>query len=65
MTNACPDKTEWLSLLDREATENRAGALRAHATECSACARELALQRRLIDDLAAPVTWSPARSRPS
>lgn len=59
MTNACPDKTEWLGLLDGEATENRAGVLRAHAAECPACARELSLQRRLIADLAAPVTVEP------
>jgi hypothetical protein len=55
MNNGCPDKTEWLDLLDGEATENRACVLRAHAAECSACAREQELQRQLIADLAAPV----------
>lgn len=59
MTNGCPDRAEWLSLLDGEATENRATALRAHAAECSTCARELALQRQLIADLTAPVPVAP------
>lgn len=55
MSNNCPGKGEWLDLLDGEATENRAGVLRAHAEHCQPCARELALQRQLIADLAAPV----------
>ncbi len=59
MSNGCPDKSEWLDLLDGEATENRAGVLRAHAGQCPTCARELELQRQLIADLAAPVSVAP------
>jgi hypothetical protein len=59
MNTGCPDKSEWLDLLDGEATENRASALRAHAAECPACASELALQRQLIADLTAPVPVAP------
>jgi hypothetical protein len=59
MITGCPDKAEWLDLLDGEATENRASALRAHAAECPACASELELQRQLIADLAAPVPVAP------
>jgi hypothetical protein len=59
MNKGCPGKAEWLSLLDGEATENRATFLRAHATLCPTCARELALQRQLIADLAAPVPVAP------
>jgi hypothetical protein len=59
MTNGCPGRAEWLSLLDGEATENRAVVLRAHAGECPACARELALQRQLLADLAATVPVAP------
>jgi hypothetical protein len=59
MRSGCPGKSEWLSLLDGEATENRAIALRAHASECPVCARELELQRQLIADLAAPVPVAP------
>lgn len=55
MNHGCPGKEEWLSLLDGEATENRAAFLRAHAAECSACGRELDLQRQLLADLAEPV----------
>jgi hypothetical protein len=58
MSNGCPKKEEWLDFLDGEATENRASVLRGHAEQCPYCARELALQRQLIADLAAlgPVT---------
>jgi len=59
MSNGCPGKEEWLDLLDGEATENRASVLRAHAEQCQRCARELALQRQLIADLAAPVSVAP------
>jgi hypothetical protein len=59
MSNGCPERAEWLDLLDGEATENRASVLRAHAAGCPACARELELQRRLIADLAAPVDVAP------
>jgi hypothetical protein len=59
MMSGCPGKAEWLSLLDGEATENRATFLRAHAAGCPACARELALQRQLLADLAAPVPVAP------
>jgi hypothetical protein len=59
MSNGCPGKEEWLDLLDGEATENRASALRAHAGQCPTCAREMELQQQLIADLAAPVSVAP------
>lgn len=58
MNTTCPQPEEWLRLLDGEATENRATELRAHATACSACARQLESERRLLQDLAAPVPVS-------
>jgi hypothetical protein len=58
MNTPCPSNQEWLSLLDGEATENRAIELRAHAEACPRCAPELALQRQLLCDLAAPVPVS-------
>ncbi len=58
MNNPCPSNQEWLSLVDGEATENRAAELRAHADGCSRCARELEMQRQLVRDLAAPVPVS-------
>lgn len=56
--NSCPSHGEWLSLVDGEATENRAVELRAHAAGCSRCAQEIAMQRQLVRDLAAPVPVS-------
>jgi hypothetical protein len=61
MTQRCPDRDEWLSLLDGEATENRAAELRAHAEGCARCAQELARERQLLADLAAPVPASADR----
>jgi hypothetical protein len=58
MNSPCPSNREWLSLIDGEATENRAAELRAHAGDCSRCAQELAMQRQLVRDLAAPVPVS-------
>ena len=58
MNTTCPGSQEWLSLLDGEATENRAAELRVHASGCSRCAGELEMQRRLVRDLAAPVPVS-------
>jgi hypothetical protein len=58
MTPRCPDREEWLSLLDGEATENRAALLRAHAEVCPRCAEALAQEERLVRDLAAPVPVS-------
>ena len=58
MTPICPSNQEWLSLIDGEATENRAAELRAHASGCSRCAQELELQSQLVRDLAAPVPVS-------
>jgi len=58
MMPTCPGNQEWLSLIDGEATENRAAELRAHASGCSRCAQELALQHQLVRDLAAPVPVS-------
>jgi len=58
MKTACPSHLEWLSLVDGEATENRAGELRTHASGCSQCAQELEKQRQLMRDLAAPVPVS-------
>jgi len=58
MNTTCPSHQEWLSLIDGEATENRAAELRTHASDCSRCAHELEKQRHLIRDLAAPVPVS-------
>jgi hypothetical protein len=58
MTPTCPTGQEWLSLVDGEATENRAAELRAHADSCPRCAQQLAVQRQLVGDLAAPVAVS-------
>ena len=58
MITTCPSHQEWLILIDGEATENRAGELRTHASGCSRCAQELELQRQLVRDLAAPVPMS-------
>jgi hypothetical protein len=58
MKTPCPSNQEWLSLVDGEATENRAAELRVHAGGCSRCARELEMQRQLVRDLAAPVPVS-------
>jgi len=55
MMPTCPSNQEWLSLIDGEATENRAAELRAHASDCSHCTKELELQSQLVGDLAAPV----------
>jgi hypothetical protein len=56
--NSCPSHLEWLSLIDGEATENRAAELRVHAGDCSRCAQELEMQLQLVGDLAAPVLVS-------
>lgn len=58
MNSPCPSNREWLSLVDGEATENRAAELRVHAGDCSRCAQELEMQRQLVRDLAAPVPVS-------
>ena len=58
MNPTCPSKQEWFTLIDGEATENRASELRAHANTCPRCAQELELQRQLARDLAAPVPVS-------
>jgi hypothetical protein len=58
MNTTCPSHQEWLSLIDGEATENRAAELRTHASDCSRCAHELEMQRQLICDLAVPVPVS-------
>jgi hypothetical protein len=58
VNSPCPSNREWLSLVDGEATENRAAELRAHAGDCSRCARELEMQRQLVRDLTAPVPVS-------
>ncbi|NVB79741.1 MAG: hypothetical protein HOV81_15200 [Kofleriaceae bacterium] len=50
----CPRPDELARLLDGELSENRAAAARAHLESCAHCTRELAVQRRLLDDLAAP-----------
>jgi len=56
--NTCPSHGEWLSLIDGEATENRAVELRAHAAGCSRCTQELERQRELVRDVSAPVSVS-------
>jgi hypothetical protein len=58
VNSPCPSNREWLSLVDGEATENRAAELRVHAGDCSHCAQELEMQRQLVRDLAAPVPVS-------
>jgi hypothetical protein len=58
MNIICPSPQEWLSLVDGEATENRATELRTHASDCSRCAHVLEEQRQLMRDLAAPVPVS-------
>jgi hypothetical protein len=58
MNIICPSPQEWLSLVDGEATENRATELRTHASDCSRCAHALEEQRQLMRDLAAPVPMS-------
>ena len=58
MNSPCPSNREWLSLIDGEATENRAAELRVHAGNCSRCAQELEMQRQLVRDLGAPAPVS-------
>jgi hypothetical protein len=58
MSQGCPEREEWFRLVDGEATENRAAELRAHADACPRCAQELAQQRQMVSDLAAPVPVS-------
>jgi anti-sigma factor RsiW len=50
-----PDADELARYLDGESSENRAAAIRAHVVGCARCRDELARQRRLITDLAAPI----------
>jgi hypothetical protein len=50
----CPNPDELACLLDGELSENRAAAARTHLASCAHCTRELAVQRRILDDLAAP-----------
>lgn len=54
MTPSCPSPDELARLLDGELSENRASIARTHLGSCAHCTRELAIQRRIIDDLAAP-----------
>lgn len=54
MTPSCPDPDELARLLDGELSENRATVARTHLASCARCTRELAVQRRIMDDLAAP-----------
>lgn len=54
MTPSCPPPDAIARLLDGEASENQAAALRDHLAECPHCTRERARQRRMLADLAAP-----------
>lgn len=54
MNPSCPQPDELARLLDGDTSENRAQALRTHIDACPHCARELAVQRRFLEDLAAP-----------
>lgn len=54
MTQSCLEADELARLLDGELSENRAAAARLHLGSCAHCTRELEVQRRIIDDLAAP-----------
>jgi anti-sigma factor RsiW len=60
MVMTCPAPEELTALLEGELTENRGPQLRAHATDCPACAAELEVQRRLLARLAAPVPGLPS-----
>lgn len=60
MSHACPTEDELIALLDGEATENRAAALRAHLAGCAQCQRAQAALEALTRALAAPVHRAPS-----
>jgi hypothetical protein len=60
MSHACPTEDELIALLDGEATENRAAALRTHVAGCTRCQRALAALEALTRALAAPVHGTPS-----
>ncbi|MDI1429844.1 anti-sigma factor family protein [Polyangium sorediatum] len=60
MSHECSTEDEFIALLDGQATENRAAALRAHIAGCARCQKALAALEALTRALAAPVHGAPS-----
>jgi len=57
--SSCPERDRIQDYLDGGLEPAVARAFRAHLAGCPACARELALYRRVFERLAAAPTWDP------
>jgi anti-sigma factor RsiW len=57
--STCPERDRVQDYLDGALEPAAARAFRAHLAGCPACARELALYRRVFERLAAAPTWDP------
>lgn len=58
-TQACPSEAELLSFADADLTPEQLHRVERHAAACARCSHELAVLKRLIGDLGAPVAGAP------